>query len=370
MDDFTDKECRYCKKPMLEADEIVVCSQCGREHHKKCWLENRGCTTQGCVGTIKELKPSGAHASKKFCHNCGAPLYGDVVFCTKCGTKVDALPNNTPVSFSSPMKPYPDYINPDQHPVQMKNKSKPVSTLQKFIIIFLGIIIVGLAIVAVNNLVNNGISLSPAVTSTPTATATRTPVPTSTPTQIPPTQAALFTDTFSSVNSGWSRYVGDDGMTEYQDGGYRILVNDLNSYYWAYPGLYFSDVVIDVDATKIGGSDNNDFGVICRLVDNQNFYFAVVASDGYYWVGKFLDGEEVLLDANGVLTTDEVYSGYSTNHIRFVCEGPWLTLYVNDEILGSYNDYSFESGDVGLIAGTFSDSGVDISFDNYIVTAP
>ncbi len=370
MDDFTGTECRYCRKQILATDEIVICSQCGKPHHKRCWLENRGCTTLGCLGSMQDYKSPGTPPSMKVCRTCGANLEDDVLFCTKCGTKVEGTQKVTQAERSTQFKPYPDLIDPDRHPIPVINDNHTASKGQKFIMIFLAIVIVVLAIIAVKNLVSNGVGFTPAETSTPTATATHTPVPTSTPTQMPPTPSALFSDNFSSVNSGWGRYSGDDGITDYQDGAYRILVNDLNSYYWANPGYYFSDTVVDVDATKIGGSDNNDFGLICRHTDNQNFYFAVVASDGYYWVGKFLEGEEILLDANGVLTTDKVYSGYSTNHIRFVCEGPWLTLYVNDEILGSYNDYSFESGDVGLIAGSFGDSGVDISFDNFVVTAP
>ena len=96
----------------------------------------------------------------------------------------------------------------------------------------------------------------------------------------------LFQDDFSETNSGWERLTQDDRITDYADGEYRILVNELNTDAWANPQLNFQDVRVEVDATKLGGSDNNDFGVICRDQDTGNFYIFVLSSDGYYGIAK------------------------------------------------------------------------------------
>ena len=55
MNDYTGKICPYCKTAFKPDDEIVVCSECDMPHHKDCWIENQGCTTFGCLGTIKGL---------------------------------------------------------------------------------------------------------------------------------------------------------------------------------------------------------------------------------------------------------------------------------------------------------------------------
>ena len=96
----------------------------------------------------------------------------------------------------------------------------------------------------------------------------------------------LFQDDFSDTSSGWDRVSVEDGVTDYADGAYRIFVNTSDSDVWANPGLKFDDVYVEVDATKIGGADDNDYGVICRYQDGDNFYFFVISSDGYYGVGK------------------------------------------------------------------------------------
>ena len=55
MQEYIGKICPYCKTAFAEDDEIVQCSACEMPHHKDCWIENQGCTTFGCQGTIRGL---------------------------------------------------------------------------------------------------------------------------------------------------------------------------------------------------------------------------------------------------------------------------------------------------------------------------
>lgn len=180
----------------------------------------------------------------------------------------------------------------------------------------------------------------------------------------------LFRDDFSDTSSGWDRVNVSDGVTDYADGVYRIFVNTSNTDVWANPGLNFSDVRIEVDATKVGGDDNNDFGLICRYQDGANFYFFVISSDGYYGVGKFVEGEQKLIGSESMPASDKVNQGNATNHLRADCVGNKLRLYVNDELLTEVEDSEFTSGDVGLLAGSFDQPGTDIHFDNFSVLKP
>ncbi len=52
---YLGKVCPYCKTEFIEGDEIVVCSDCEMPHHKECFIENKGCTTFGCQGSMKSL---------------------------------------------------------------------------------------------------------------------------------------------------------------------------------------------------------------------------------------------------------------------------------------------------------------------------
>jgi hypothetical protein len=180
----------------------------------------------------------------------------------------------------------------------------------------------------------------------------------------------LFQDDFSDPSSGWDRVSVEVGVTDYADGAYRIYVSTSNTDVWANPGLNFNDVYVEVDATKVGGDDNNDYGVVCRYQGSDNFYFFVISSDGYYVIGKMVDGVHQFIGVESMPTSEAIKTGNVTNHLRAGCVGSQLSLTVNDELLAEYEDIDFATGDVGLIAGSFDQAGVDIHFDNFVVLKP
>ncbi|MCI0521689.1 MAG: hypothetical protein L0Z70_15700 [Chloroflexi bacterium] len=185
-----------------------------------------------------------------------------------------------------------------------------------------------------------------------------------------PANNVLFQDDFSDTSSGWDRVNAPEGVTDYVDGAYRIFANAENTDVWANPGLDFTDVIVDVDATKVDGDDNNDFGVLCRYQDSDNFYFMLISSDGYYGVGIVQNGEQNLIGVDAMPPSDKITIGNATNHLRAECIGDKLKLSVNGEFLAEYQDATFASGDVGLLAGAFETPGTDIHFDNFVVYKP
>jgi hypothetical protein len=180
----------------------------------------------------------------------------------------------------------------------------------------------------------------------------------------------LFQDDFSDTSSGWDRVNETEGITDYQNGVYRILVNTASFDVWANPGLDFTDTVVEVEATKVSGPDDNDFGVICRYQDINNFYFFVISSDGYYGIAKVVDGEQELLGMDNMEYSDAINQGNATNEIRAECVGDSLILSINGQTLMNASDPDYTSGDVGVIAGTFDTAGTDIQFDNFVVKKP
>ncbi|MDT8899023.1 hypothetical protein QYE77_12180 [Thermanaerothrix sp. 4228-RoL] len=195
------------------------------------------------------------------------------------------------------------------------------------------------------------------------------------PGQVAPTATRqveiLFQDDFSDPDSGWDRRQDSDGVTDYTgDGAYRIRVDTPNLEVWANPGRNFKDVQIEVDATKVAGPDDNDFGVLCRYVDTQNFYFFLISSDGYFGIGKKVNGETQVIGAENLESHTAIRQGTTTNHIRADCVGNTLSLHVNGTLLRTVNDEALKEGDVGLIAGAYAEPGVEIFFDNFMVYKP
>lgn len=180
----------------------------------------------------------------------------------------------------------------------------------------------------------------------------------------------LFQDDFSDKNSGWHTLTEGDQVVDYQQNGFRFYVTETQFDYWSVPGLSFTDAVIQVNAVKVGGPDDNDFGVICRYQDDSNFYGFLVSSDGYYGISKMADGEHNLLGSEDMQPSDAINQGAASNTLKVSCVGSTLSLTVNGQKLLEVEDSDYTRGDIGLIAGTFDVGGVDVVFDNLVVTKP
>jgi hypothetical protein len=180
----------------------------------------------------------------------------------------------------------------------------------------------------------------------------------------------LFQDNFSDNASGWSQVNSDVGSVGYVDGVYRIQINLPTHEIWSNPGLDFTDTMISVEATKVDGSDDNFFGILCRFQDSDNYYFFVISSDGFYGIGRRLDGVQELIGLDSMQFSKEIKQGAVSNMLRADCVGDKLGFYVNDNLLMERSDTSFISGDVGLIVGTFEAAGTEIQFDHLTVRSP
>jgi serine/threonine protein kinase len=232
-------------------------------------------------------------------------------------------------------------------------------------VIILGLLFVAFSISLGNKLLGKLLN-DPDVTVTPTEIVTSTwPVNGELP-----QPDMIFQDDFSDPNSGWDLVQETDRITDYHNGVYRIFVNKPSYDVWANPGLNILDMVIEVEATKVGGPDDNDFGVICRYQDINNFYIFTISSDGYYAIAKKMNGDRVLIDMEKMEYSDIIYQGNATNEIRVDCVGDNLVLTVNGQTLKVATDPDFTSGDVGLIAGTYDIPGTDIYFDNFLIKHP
>lgn len=181
----------------------------------------------------------------------------------------------------------------------------------------------------------------------------------------------LFQDDFSDPNSGWDRITETDGSTDYTtDGAYRIYINTTTLDVWANPGKSFGDVRIEVDATKVGGDDNNLFGVICRYQDVDNFYEMIISSDGYYEISKVIGGSRTPLTEEQMQFSESIPTGNTKLRLGADCIGSKLTLKVNGTVIAEVQDSDIAAGDIGLLAGTFDVPGVEIHFDNLVVRKP
>lgn len=178
----------------------------------------------------------------------------------------------------------------------------------------------------------------------------------------------LYQEQFESNTTGWARIANDNGIMDYDGGGYRILVRQPKLNIWSTSEQDFSDVRVEADVIKLNGPDENRMGLICRY-QGGDYYFFMISNDGYYVIGKFIGGMTLLLGQSEMQATDAIQTG-TMNHLRADCIGNKLTFYINFTEVASATDTDFPSGDVGVVAGAFSEPGVDVLFDNFVVIQP
>lgn len=180
----------------------------------------------------------------------------------------------------------------------------------------------------------------------------------------------LFTDDFSTHENDWTHLVNDGGVMDYNAGGFRFYIREPNLNYWTTSGQNFSDVRIEVDALQYAGPAENRLGLLCRYLDDHNYYFFVISTDGYYAIGKIKDGVQSLLGQNAMQLASAIEKGIAINHLRAECQGSTLRFYVNDAPVALVDDPDFTEGDIGLLAGTFAEGGLDVLFDDFKVLQP
>ncbi|GAB4501754.1 MAG: hypothetical protein Fur0035_12980 [Anaerolineales bacterium] len=180
----------------------------------------------------------------------------------------------------------------------------------------------------------------------------------------------LFSDDFSNLQSGWGTLNAEGGVAAYQEGAFQMYVKPANAQIWAHPGLALGDVRVETRLRAAGEPFSNRMGIICRYVDDANFYFFIISADGYAAIGKMAAGQAALLTGPEMTRQPDILTGGQVNRLRADCISDFLILYINDSLALSAQDADFSRGDVGLLAGTFESPGAAVLFDDFIVRKP
>jgi hypothetical protein len=197
--------------------------------------------------------------------------------------------------------------------------------------------------------------------------------PSPTPEVPPPVPSPIlpYEDDFSDPRSGWPSESLEDREMIYQDDEYHILVKNFD---WAVCGWnrntgLFTDFALEIDARLVSGPEGSCYGVIFRVQQTwaENYYRFLVSGDGYYLVGtKTNDVWTVLQDWK---KSTFINQGNSTNHLKVVCQGSQIEVYVNGHHLTTLTDDSFAVGYVGMIVDTPEPTS-HVAFDNIQVYSP
>jgi hypothetical protein len=176
----------------------------------------------------------------------------------------------------------------------------------------------------------------------------------------------IFSDDFSDPESGWATYSDAQATAQYDDGAFRISVQEEDYIAWSRQPQEFDDFALEVSTVWLGGNPVNACGLLFRFQDSANFYQFDVDGEGYFMAGKYVDDEWIfLLDWQ---ESEALNRGpNASNDLAVACQKNELSFYANGEFLATVVDDSFGQGTIGLFAETFGEGGVEVRFDDLYV---
>lgn len=187
---------------------------------------------------------------------------------------------------------------------------------------------------------------------------------------LPGSDGSLFKDDFSRESGDWG--TGEDGTTAsvtYEDENLVFRIHEEDQFYWSTAEEDLENIHMEVTVRNTGEAADAGFGVVCNLVDDQNFYYLGIGSDQLYVIAKIEDDDfQVLGGEDQWSFSDDLALNADSYTVGADCGNGTLTLYVDGVEIASVEDSTFTHGNIGLFALTAKDPDTEIRFDDLVVT--
>jgi hypothetical protein len=130
----------------------------------------------------------------------------------------------------------------------------------------------------------------------------------------------------------------------------------------------FSDFVLEVDARQGSGNPDSSYGVLFRMQDNERFYRFEISADGHFIVERRnADGTWTRLLPDWMASAAINQGQNAANRLKIIASGSQISVYANDVLLQQVSDSAYAAGTIGLDAGSFGDTNLQVAFDNLVV---
>jgi pSer/pThr/pTyr-binding forkhead associated (FHA) protein len=178
----------------------------------------------------------------------------------------------------------------------------------------------------------------------------------------------LYQDDFESDGGHWGELDLDEVRTRIEGSAlhielYQPSINAINNF----REREFEDFTITCYARSLGDTPGM-YGIIFRSQDDQNHYFFQVTDQRYYRLGKKTNET---IDIIPWTTTAFISGQGESNKLTVTMEGDQILVYINDQQVVDIRDSTFQSGGLGLVAGSPAEfNGYHAVFDQVSIEAP
>ena len=330
--------CYICLETVKEYDDVVYCSVCGEQYHKKCWQKNNGkCKVYKCSGETYKLWQKvepvilgflGIRNSKliRECPNCQGSLSPLDRYCLSCGSDVNRPEKQSTFNFYS----FSLFIR----------KTRKIVYILALALALVLIFVVKVSLVNTTGAARNYIS-EYATQNAPTATLTHRPY-TVTPTFFTLTPRPTFTYTLRPPDTNTPRptftYTPKPTFTPKSTSAIPCNKVSVGDSYIDSKGVFIH--------ISFCGSNSYDVGPfplgVYKLSSSQKFFVYVAADyDGSVYISKIGDA---YIERLGRLRQDHNFSAFFKSEdpaYRLTLSDDWLIIY--EEKFGDSASYAIPS---------------------------
>lgn len=176
-------------------------------------------------------------------------------------------------------------------------------------------------------------------------------------------------ENFNAGNAG--NFIDDGtGNMSVVDMEYRMTGQGLDDWSYSYYNRLFADFLFSVDVKQTSGNSSYAYGMYFRSPSGnltENSYVFGISSSGYWFLGKFVDGEVTYIHYWD--TSENFNIGLNvTNTLKVVCAGDYITVYINGVSEVTYTDTSFTSGFCGVGGFDHSSYSNIFTYDNFFIS--
>jgi tRNA A-37 threonylcarbamoyl transferase component Bud32 len=184
----------------------------------------------------------------------------------------------------------------------------------------------------------------------------------------------VFSEPFGSNANDWPTGNYDDellaGNREIVDGKYQWEASALDGViWWSIPDVVsVSDFYLAVNAQRISGVADGQYGVVFRRADRDNYGLFKIEDSQYYKFSVRYEGEwDTIVD----WTESSAIHPVGVNRLTVIAQGSHFTFYINDQYVGEADDDRLNVGIAGLAIELLDASdAANFEFDDFEIRAP
>jgi uncharacterized repeat protein (TIGR01451 family) len=172
-----------------------------------------------------------------------------------------------------------------------------------------------------------------------------------------------YFDNFSDPNSGWPIEDNSNYRMDYISGEYQILVKNPGRIAGALIDLGSSDFQLEVDArpeTNLEGGEGLFFSI-----SEHGFYFFEI-SDKWFILWRNDSDPWIWTPLIDWTYSSAINPRYESNRLKVLRIGDSISIYANNNLLGTVNDGTYHGTGLGMMTESWS-GGYDGRYDNFIV---